>query len=94
MHTSSTLCGMTPVLARISGAMMPAAPSIAHRAWMTSLHTPTQTHHERHERHILHNGIVFTQAARYDLLVLAPWVTFLCGSQEAHLSTVVLHTIE
>ena len=38
-HTSSTVCGMTPVLARISGAMMPAAPSIAHRAWITSLRT-------------------------------------------------------
>ncbi len=40
--TSSTVCGMTPALDRISGAIMPAAPSIAHRAWMTSLHARPQ----------------------------------------------------
>ena len=36
--TSAGVWGMTPAEARISGAMQPAAPSMAHREWITSLY--------------------------------------------------------
>lgn len=44
--TSCGLWGMTPALERISGAMMPAAPSMAQRAWITSLQGTVQPHRQ------------------------------------------------